>query len=131
MKTLKTLGIFFIALFLMKTANAQSLKTDKTEVNFSVKYIGTEGEYLCFQVEFTSAADYNTVLKISDRTEGELYTQNWKAKAPQQIFKIEKRDGQQLVFNLQNGGKATTKVFSTSTKLVENTTVVENAVASL
>ena len=68
----------------------------------------------------------NSILKISDKAEGELYTQNWKVKSPYQVFKIEKKDGQQLIFNLQTGSKQITKIFSTTTKMIENTIVEEN-----
>lgn len=127
MKNLKTFGTALIAVFLMAgTAAAQSIKTAKAQDNFSVKYTGTDANYLLFEVEIIGAGEGNTVLRISDRAEGELYTQNWKPKTNMQIFKIEKQDGQQLIFNLMLGDKEYTKTFSTTSRMIEKTTVQEN-----
>ena len=116
-----------IAVFLMAgSASAQSFKASKAQDDFSVKYTGTDANYLLFEVAILGASANNGVLKISDKAEGELYTQNWKIKSGTQIFKIEKQDGQQLIFNLQVGDKQFTKTFSTTTRLVEKTTVEEN-----
>ena len=127
MKNLKTFGTALIAVFLMAgTAAAQSIKATKAQDNFSVKYTGTDANYLLFEVEIIGAGESNTVLRISDRAEGELYTQNWKPKTNMQIFKIEKQDGQQLIFNLMLGDKEYTKTFSTTSRMIEKTTVQEN-----
>ncbi len=127
MKNFKTFGTAFIALlFIANSATAQSFKGSKTEDNFSVKYAGTEANYLLFEVEILGAENETSILKISDKAEGELYTQNWKPKSNFQIFKIEKQDGQQLIFNLQIGDKEYIKTFSATTRLVEKTTVQEN-----
>ena len=127
MKNFKTFGTAFIAMFLMAgTATAQSFNASKTDDNFSVKYTGTELNYLVFEVEILGANENNSILKISDRAEGELYTQNWKPKTKLQIFKIEKQDGQQLIFNLQVGEKEYTKTFYATTRMMEKTTVQEN-----
>lgn len=127
MKNLKTFGTALIAVFLMAgTAAAQSIKATKVQDNFSVKYTGTDANYLLFEVEIIGAGESNTVLRISDRAEGELYTQNWKPKTNMQIFKIEKQDGQQLIFNLMLGDKEYTKTFSTTSRMIEKTTVQEN-----
>ncbi|MCY7290797.1 MAG: hypothetical protein LH615_01310 [Ferruginibacter sp.] len=127
MKNFKTLGTALVAVFLMAgSASAQLLKAAKTQDNFSVKYTGTEANYLLFEVAILEAGEGNSILKISDRAEGELYTQNWKPKTTTQIFKIEKQDGQQLIFNLQVGDKEYTKTFSATTRMIEKTTVQEN-----
>ena len=130
MKNLKV-SLAIICLFLITTTlNAQISSTVKNEDNFSVKFTGIQDNYLCFQVEIKDMYK-NSVLKISDKTEGELYTQNWKVKSPYQIFKIEKKDGQQLIFNLQTGSKEITKIFSAKTKMIENTIVEENGLVVL
>jgi hypothetical protein len=46
------------------------------------------------------------------------------------VFKIEKQQAQELTFNLSFGNKVISKTFSSSTKLVEETTVVENGFAT-
>jgi len=130
MKNLKV-SLALICLFLITTTlNAQIGSTVKNEDNFSVKFTGIQDNYLCFQVEIKDMYK-NSVLKISDKTEGELYTQNWKVKSPYQVFKIEKKDGQQLIFNLQTGSKEITKIFSAKTKMIENTIVEENGLVVL
>lgn len=127
MKNFKTFGTAFLAMFLMATtATAQFFKASKTEDNFSVKYTGTEANYLLFEIEILGGQNETSILKISDKAEGELYTQNWKPKSKFQIFKIEKQDGQQLIFNLQVGDKEYTKTFSATTRMIEKTTVQEN-----
>lgn len=130
MKSLKVLVAAVTLFFISTTLKAQAVSVVKQEDNFSVKFIGIQDNYLCFQVEITST-DNNSILKISDKTEGELYTQNWKPKSPYQFFKIEKKDGQQIVFNLRTGNKEITKTFSTTTRTVEDTIVEENGLVIL
>ena len=112
------------------TLKAQAVNTVKYDDDFSVKFTGVQENYLCFQVEINNV-DNNSVLKISDKSEGELYTQNWKIKSPFQVFKIEKKDGQKLVFNLKTGNKEISKTFSATTKMVENTIIEENELVVL
>jgi len=127
MKNFKTLGTALVAVFLMAgSASAQSIKASAIQDNFSVKYTGSEANYLLFEVAINVTIEGNSILKISDRAEGELYTQNWKPKSKTQIFKIEKQDGQQLIFNLLVGEREYTRTFSATTRLVEKTTVQEN-----
>ena len=130
MKNLKVSLAIICLFFITTTLNAQISSTVKNEDNFSVKFTGIQDNYLCFQVEIKDMYK-NSVLKISDKTEGELYTQNWKVKSPYQVFKIEKKDGQQLIFNLQTGSKEITKIFSAKTKMIENTIVEENGLVVL
>lgn len=127
MKNLKVVFTLMAATFLIGgIVKAQSSVAANIEENFSVKFTGTEDNYLCFQVEVKGVNYNSSILKISDKQEGELYTQNWKAKVLFQAFKIEKKDGQQLIFNLQAGSKGFIKTFSTTTRLIEKTVVEEN-----
>ena len=130
MKSFKVI-LSAISLFLISFGSkAQAVSVVMPQDNFSVKFTGVQENYLCFQVEITSN-DNNSILKISDKTEGELYTQNWKPKYPFQFFKIEKKDGQQIIFNLKTGNKIITKTFSATTRTVENTIVEENELVIL
>lgn len=132
MKNFKIVFTIMVAtLVLGGTVKSQSFTTAKIEDNFSVKFTGIENNYLCFQVEVKGLNENRSVLKISDKQEGELYTQNWKVKAPFQVFKIEKKDGQQLIFNLHAGNKEFIKTFSATIKLVESTVVEENGLVVL
>ncbi len=130
MKNLKVL-VSIVSLFLITTTvKAQAINAVKSQDNFSVKFTGVQDNYLCFQVEIKDIEN-NSILKISDKSEGELYSQNWKVKSPFQVFKIEKKDGQQLIFNLHTGNKEITKTFSATTRLIENTIVEENGLVAL
>ena len=130
MKSFKVI-LSAVSLFLISFGSkAQAVSVVMPQDNFSVKFTGVQENYLCFQVEITSN-DNNSILKISDKTEGELYTQNWKPKYPFQFFKIEKKDGQQIIFNLKTGNKIVTKTFSATTRTVENTIVEENELVIL
>ena len=108
-----------------KTVAVQTATTVKEEP-FVVKYIGNEDDYLYFQVEINTGSNNFTLLKINDKTEGELYSQSWKSNSKVQTFKIEKKDGQELNFKLLSGSKVYSKTFSATTSLKETTTVNEN-----
>ena len=130
MKNLKVLVSVVSLFFITSNLQAQAISAVNIEENFSVKFTGVEDNYLCFQVEI-KGMNNNGILKISDRIEGELYTQNWKVRSPFQVFKIERKEGQQLIFNLQTGNKEISKTFSTTTRLIENTIVEENGLVIL
>ena len=130
MKNVKVL-VAIVGLFLTSTnLKAQENNIVSNEDNFSVKFTGVQDNYLCFYVTIKTADNYS-ILKISDKAEGELYSQNWKVKSPFQVFKIEKKDGQQIVFNLQTGNKEITKTFSSTTRITEDTIVEENGLVVL
>ncbi len=130
MKNLKVITTLFIAAVIFSNASvAQSFKALEKQDNFSVKYIGSDDNYLTFQIDVKDINDNTPVLIISDKLEVNLYTQNWSSKFPFMLFKIEKQQAQELTFNLSIGNKVISKTFSSSTKLVEETTVVENGFA--
>ena len=132
MKNFKAVSTVLVVMLLMAgSLSAQTFENIIKKDNFSVKYTGTESNYLLFEVATSTIGDGNNILKISDKLEGELYAQNWKPKSPTQIFKIEKRDGQQLIFNLLVGDKVYTKTFSATTRMIEKTTVEENGLVVL
>ncbi|GAB2809376.1 hypothetical protein [Ferruginibacter profundus] len=129
MKNLKNITTAFIAVVLFATsASAQTAtaKTAKADEPFTVKYIGNEDDYLYFQVEINTGNSNFSLLKINDKSEGELYSQSWKSNLKLQTFKIEKKDGQELNFKLLSGSKVYSKTFSATTSLKETTTVNEN-----
>ncbi len=132
MKNLKNISTAILAVILFAaSASAQSSKLDKTETNFSVKFVGIEDNYLCFQVDIADSYNKVASLKISDRNEGELYSNNVKIDAKTLNFRIEKKEGQELDFQLLSGGKLFSKTFSTNTKTIEKVIVQENEVAVL
>src|SRR5205809_8111062 len=122
MKNLKNISAAIIAVVLFATtAAAQTTvaKTEKATAPFTVKYIGNEDDYLYFQVEINTGNNNFSLLKINDKTEGELYSQSWKSNSKVQTFKIEKKDGQELNFKLLSGSKVYSKSFSATSSLKE------------
>jgi len=131
MKNLKNITTAIIAVVLFATAASAQTSTAanvslKTTEPFSVKYIGSEDDYLYFQVEVNTGNSNYSLLKINDKAEGELYSQTLKADLKLKTFKIEKKEGQELNFKLLSGNKVYSKSFSASTSLKETTTVNEN-----
>jgi hypothetical protein len=136
MKNLKNITAAILAVAAFATTAAAQTATAKIvavqtattvkEEPFVVKYIGNEDDYLYFQVEINTGNNNFSLLKINDKTEGELYSQSWKSNSKVQTFKIEKKDGQELNFKLLSGSKVYSKTFSATTSLKETTTVNEN-----
>jgi hypothetical protein len=132
MKSLKNVVAAITAVILLSTSTlAQSVKTTGTDEVLNVKYVGTEEDYLIFEVEIKTDNSYFSLLKIDDKAEGELFSQNLKANGRFKIFKIEKMDGQQISFKLLTGKKVYTKTFSATTSIIEKTTINENDVVVL
>ncbi len=129
MKNLKNITTAIIAVILF--ANTASAQTVSKETSLTVKYLGSQDDYLLFQVEINTGNSNFSLLKINDKAEGELYSQSWKTSAKFQIFKIEKKDSQELSFKLLSGKNVYVKTFSSNTSLVEKTTVNENDVVVL
>lgn len=115
-----------IAVFFTTAASAQTAAQEP----LTVKYIGSEENYLLFQVEVNTASTFS-LFRINDKTEGELFSQSWRNTNKPMTFKIEKKDAQELSFTLVAGRKAFTKNFATSTNVVETTTVSEAEVVKL
>jgi hypothetical protein len=129
MKQLKNIVTAIAALVLFTTtAAAQQNKATET---LSVKYVGSEENYLVFQVEITGADAPYSFFKINDRAEGELYSQLVKTPFKKQTFKIEKLSGQELNFTLVVGNKVFAKSFTTVVNTIQETTVNENDVVKL
>ena len=131
MKTLTTKIIAVaIASFVItaNTASAQAVNASysvKTAEPLSVKYLGSDENYLLFEVTVNAADAKAAVLGVSDKNEGELYAENVRATAKTQKLKIEKRDSQELNFKLSVGANTYNKSFSINTSRVENTVVSE------
>jgi hypothetical protein len=129
MKNLKNITTAIIAVVLFATsAAAQTVTKATVKANepFTVKYLGSEDDYLYFQVEVNTGSNTYSLLKINDKAEGELYSQSVKPELKLRTFKIEKKEGQELNFKLVSGNKVYSKSFSASTSLKETTTVNEN-----
>jgi hypothetical protein len=127
MKSLKSIAAILIATtFIGNTSMAQTNTGLKNNNNFSVKYTGVEGDYVCFLIETKRLKTTDKILKINDKVEGELYIDNLTSDFTIQKFKIERKDGQVLIFNLSTGNKEYSKTYSFSTNLTENAVVKED-----
>jgi hypothetical protein len=132
MKSLKSIAAILIATtFIGNTSIGQTNTALKNNKNFSVKYTGVEGDYICFLIETKGINTTDKILKINDKVEGELYAENWSKKSTLQKFKIERKDGQVLIFNLSTGNKEYSKTYSFSTNLTENAVVKEDDLVTL
>ncbi len=128
MKKIKTIFTVLFATALFSSVTAQTVSG--TQEVLTVKYIGTDGSYLLFKVDVNTGNAFSQ-LKIADKIEGELFSQNWKASGSSRTFKIEKKDYQQLSFTLQVGKKSYTKVFSSNIDLIETIIISETEVVKL
>ncbi len=137
---MKTLKFKFIAVAIASfvisanTVSAQAIQANyavKTAEPLSVKYLGSDDNYLVFEVTVNSADSKNALLGVSDKAEGELYTESIRSTQKTQKLKIEKRDSQELNFKLSVGSTVYNKSFSINTSRVENTVVAEKDITVL
>ena len=77
----------------------------------SVEYLGQDENYLIFQVTVKSFGNQKVSFALNDQAEGELYTSVFTMDKIQ-TFKIEKRENQELNFNLLVGKKVFSKSFT-------------------
>ena len=124
MKNLKNITTAIIAVILF--ANTATAQTASKDAPLTVKYLGSQEDYLIFQVEVNTANGNFSLLKINDKADGELYSQICKATSKTQTLKKKKKDSQELSFKLLSGKNVYTKTFSSNTSLIEKTTVNEN-----
>jgi hypothetical protein len=132
MKNLKSiLTTMLFTAFICYNSMAQTNVIEKKESNFSVKYTGEDGDYLYFVVEIKDETAKNKNFKINDKAEGELYSDIWESNSNIQNFKIEKKDGQVLTFNLKAGKNVYSKTYSFTKEMIEKSIVTESNVAIL
>ncbi len=84
-----------------------------SENPLNVQYMGEEDGYILFKVIFNTPEANKASFSIKDKTEGEIYSANVNNNKTQTL-KIEKRENQELNFQLQIGKNN----FSTSFKIV-------------
>ncbi|MEO6231906.1 MAG: hypothetical protein ABJB11_15000 [Ferruginibacter sp.] len=139
MKNLKKITAAVASLVLFANiANAQTAIPTSYQVNevannatpFAVKYIGSDDEYVLFEVSVKSSNPADAKFQLTDSEEGALYSAGFKTGTVKTI-KIEKREGQVLNFTLLLDHKIYSKSFSVSTSEVENTLVSENDITKL
>ncbi len=89
---------------------------DPTIEPLSVNYMGEDANYLYFQVSVKSGRNKFVAFAVSDKAEGELYAASFSTDKVQTL-KIEKRDNQELDFNLRVGNKHFSKSFTIMPKV--------------
>lgn len=135
MSTLKNIAVAVASIVIFTNiTNAQTVEASYSvnyEEPMAVKYIGSDGDYLTFQVSVKPVVTGKAVFEIIDENEGELYTASLASNFNVKTVKIEKRDGQVLNFKLVVGKTTYTKSFSVNTNKVETTTVAESDITIL
>ena len=126
---------FALAVF-SNVANAQAIPTSYSvgteTAPFKVKYLGSDGQYLLFNVTLEQSNEGNAKFSIDDNRIGEIYSTGYSSNLKLSTVKIEKGEiGQVLNFKLSFGKKIYSKAFSIDTKLVETTTVAERDITKL
>ncbi len=98
---------------------------------FSVKYLGTEGGYLVFQVKLQSDLQGKAIFRLEDKDAGTIYSNSFKNNFSIKTLKVEKRDNQVLDFVVTLDKQTYSKSFSVSTNQVEKVTVSESDITKL
>ncbi|MES2891281.1 MAG: hypothetical protein V4725_04690 [Bacteroidota bacterium] len=137
MSTIKNIAAAALSFVLIAgAANAQTaIPTSYASVTnadeFGVKYLGSDAEYLVFEVKIESPVLESASFKVEDGNEGVLYSANQKDMAAVKRVKIEKKDYQSLNFKLVVGKKTYSKSFSVNTSMIERTNVAESEITKL
>jgi hypothetical protein len=135
MTTLKNIAVAVASLVIFTNiTNAQTAKSTYSvnyEEPMKVKYLGDDGEYLSFEVTFTSESPKKSRFVIEDKNDAELYGAYFDSKPGKQTIKIEKSEVGALNFKLFVDKKMYSKSFSVNTSLVETITVAENDLTKL
>lgn len=111
-----TAGIFYVA-SLTTNVVAQTAIADANRIvvpePLTVRFIGSQDDYLVFRVEIKTGNVDHSILQIEDVSEGELYSSRINSNSKFQVMKIEKRENQVLDFKLISGKKIYTKTYTT------------------
>ena len=90
---------------------SKEIYVDPSSEKLIVNFVGEENGYLVFQVAVNKGSNKMVSLTLKDKTEGELYNSNV-LDSKTQTFKVEKRDGQELVFSVRDGKTSYSKSFT-------------------
>jgi len=116
-------------------AHAQTATSTNYQANYAepltVKYLGSEGDYLYFEVSLKPQTEGKAKFEIVDKNEGAFYAAGVSNDFKVKTYKVEKREDQVLDFRLHFGKKTYSKTFSINTSLVENTTVAAGDITKL
>ena len=96
--------------FATNVINPLPVVTATAENPLYVQYMGEEDGYLLFQVGVNTLDAKRVSFSINDKIEGEIYSTAM-SNSKTQILKIEKRENQELNFQLEIGKKNFSKSF--------------------
>lgn len=96
--------------FATNVINPVPVVTATAENPLSVQYMGEEDGYLFFQVSVNTLDAKKVSFSINDKIEGEIYSTAM-INSKTQTLKIEKRENQELDFQLEIGKKNFSKSF--------------------
>lgn len=137
MSTIKKIATAALSFVLIAgVANAQTaITTSYASVNnnegFGVRYLGSDADYLVFEVKIETPVLETASFKVEDGNEGVLYSTTQKDISSVKRVKIEKKDYQSLNFKLVVGKKTYAKSFSVNTSMIERTNVAESEITKL
>lgn len=103
-----------LMMFLLSN-NASAQKSNNQVKPFDVQYVGSNEGYLTFTISVAGSTKQHAALKISEKNEGEIFSEYWGKNITSKTFKIEKKDVNDLSFTLFIGNQNFTK------KIVINT----------
>lgn len=129
MKKNKIIALAIAAVVLSAgSVKAQSIRTSYSVTAsepFAVKYIGSEADYLVFDVTYNLPGAHAATFEIAEKNEGAMYREILKVDATTKRVKIEKKDFKELEFKLSSGSNKYSKAFSVTTGQIEETDVKE------
>lgn len=111
------LALSAIVLFAANSFAGTPAKTVNTIVDepaaeqLVVNFLGEEDNYLVFQVVVKPGSNRTVAFIVSDKEEGQIYKSVISTNKTQ-TFKIEKKENQELEFNLVAGKKSLSKSFT-------------------
>jgi hypothetical protein len=96
--------------FATTTDNATTVAKEETNAEpLSVNYLGEDANYIYFTLEVKTSKPVS--FNVTDNAEGELYSTVYKSDKVQTL-KIEKKENQQLSFNVTAGKNSYSKSFT-------------------
>ena len=111
-----TAGIFYVASLTTNVVAQKAVSAGnciEVAEPLTVRFIGSQDDYLVFRVEIKTGNVDHSILQIEDAVEGELYSSRINSNSKFQVMKIEKRENQVLDFKLISNKRVYTKTYTT------------------
>lgn len=127
--TNKILRSFFLVSVSLLSFNAINAQVAKTNVeNADVKFLGTKGEMLVFNVTYDNTLGDKVVVSVNDKKGNSLFTQTYNDVTFNKQFMVPKElESGKLYFSIQNTKKDLSSTFEVSAKeqLIQDVTVTK------